>query len=368
MGVVAIWINAGQRGAALMLAAAVVLYVASRAAATATAGGRPASAGRMAVGHWMPIATVAAVAALLGQFAVAVGVVFASAVACLSLGIGSLALVNPGAGGVPAGRSARRRWPLLVPAGLLALLAGFHRSVRWTDAAALAVEGAVILLVWTGRPRRTSAVTVPGRVPPLLRPVQLAVATLAAVAGAVLAVQAMSWATAANDRATPGLLTATVLAPLLILPALGTATDWAARGAAPEAASGLVGMALLDACLGLPIVAAFAAARSVLVDTLAARPGLLWGWQGWPAWLDAVPPSSSLATSRPVLDTLAVSPLAPFPVAVWRVDLIALLAISAALVPVGLGRYPVSRGMAAALCLAYAAYLFAALRYGVGGL
>ena len=374
-------LNLGQRSVALLAVAAVALYLASRTAADALAGTvdqRP-TAGRLALGHWLPVAVLAVVAAATGQFAVAVGIVFATAVGCLSLGLGTLAAVAPRPVGAPS--AARRTWPLLVPAALMSLLAGFYRTVRPWDAAALAVVAACVLAVWCDRP----AVAVDGasdaapdavpvrRLPVPLRGLQLVVAVALAVIGAGLAVLGLTGSAAAAEAANPGLLTATVLAPLVVLPILGTAADLAARGppAASQAASALVGVALLDACGGLPIVVAVAAARANLIDKLAANPDLLWGWHDWPRWLGvaaAVPPATLPAA--PPSDVLfsfhVVPPVVPFPLAVWRVDVVVLLALSAALVPVALGRFALTRAQGVALIVGYAAYLFYALRLGVG--
>ena len=375
MELLGVALNVGQQSVTLMFGAAVALYVAGRSAAGAMAGGRPPSGGRLAVGHWLPVATVSVVAAMAGQFAIAVGIVFATAVGCLSLGLGTLALVAPAA--VVAPVAARRTWPLLVPAGLLALLAGFHREIRSVDAAALAVQGACVLLLWRDRPtgeaNPAGVGIVPGWVPAALRPVQLALAVALAGVGAYLAIQGLAWASSVSEAASPGLLTATFLAPLVVLPILGSAADLANRGpmAAGEAASALVGVAMLDACAGLPLTVAAAAGRSKLVAVLSADPTRLGGWQGWHRWLGVAAPTVAAATTaatRPdhgLSVVLDVSAAVPFPLAVWRVDVVAVIALSVALVPVALGRWPLSRGQGVALVLAYLAYLFLALRLGV---
>ena len=361
-------LNSGQRSVALMLGAAVALYVASRAAADALAAGRPLSAGRLAVGHWAPIAVVSGIAAAIGQFAVAVEIVFATAVACLSLGVGTLAIVAPAPVAAPA--VGRRTWPLLVPAGLLALLAGFHREVRWLDAAALTVEGLCVLALWVERPAADATPEVmPGRTPMAVRPVQFVLALALAIIGACLAIQGLTWAATASEAATPGLLTATVLAPLVVLPILGSAADLANRSpaGAATAASSLVGVALLDACAGLPLVAAAAGTRAYAVGALVADPTALGGWQGWHRWLGVAAPTLVTATTRPDA-TATVSAAVPFPLAVWRVDVVVFLTLSAALLPVALGRWSLTRGQGAALVLAFAAYLFLALQVGMANM
>ncbi len=373
MHLLGVALNVGERSVALMLGAAVALYVAGRAAADATAAGRSASGGRLALGHWVPVATVIVVASMTGQFAVAVGIVFATAVGCLSLGLGTLAVVTPAALAAPLG--ARRTWPLLVPAGLLAMLIGFHRDVRPLDAIALAVEAVCVLAVWRDRagdaPPKEPPAVVPGWVPAWLRPVQLVLAVGVAGVGSYLAIQGLTGAASANEAATAGLLTATFLAPLVVLPILGTAADLAHRGpaAASEAASALVGVALLDACLGLPLALATAVGRSKLVAMLSADPTLLNDWHGWRPWLGVVVPVAGVsASTRPVVLLApvveAVSAAVPFPLAVWRVDVVAMIALAAAITPVALGRWPISRRQGVLLLVAYVAYLYLTLWVG----
>ena len=378
MHLLGVALDVGERSVGLMLGAAVALYVAGRAAADATAGGRPPSGGRLAVGHWVPLAVVSAVAAAAGQFAVAVGLVFATAVGCLSLGLGTLAVVSPRPVGAPP--AGRRTWPLLVPAGLLAMLAGFHRDVRPVDAIALAVEGVCVVALWAERspappPDAEPVAVVPGRMPWPLRPVELLLAAGLAAVGAYLAIGGLTGAAAASEAATPGLLTATFLAPLAVLPILGSAADLTQRaggGATDEAASGLVGAALLNACFGLPLVAAVAAGRARLVAALAVNPDLLDGWHDWPRWLGTLPAVATVgAATRPTVVAAsgavsgAVSATVPFPLAVWRVDVVAVIALAAAVVPVALGRWPLSRAWGVALIGAYVAYLVLSLRVGL---
>jgi hypothetical protein len=383
MHLLGVALNLGERSVALMVGAAVLLYVAGRAAADATAAGRPASGGRLAIGHWLPIAAVTVVAAFVGQPAVAIGIIFASAIGCLSLGLGTLAVVAPAPVVAPA--NAKRTWPLLIPAGLMAWVAGFHRDVRPTDAAALAVEALCVLLVWSDRksdpvptePPAEPPALVPGWVPAWLRPVQLLLAVGVAIVGSYLAVQGLIWAAATNESATPGLLTATFLAPLAVLPILGTAADLARRGpaATTESASALMGVALLNACLGLPLALAAAVGRAWLKVRLAVDPNLLWGWHGWPAWLGLTP--ADLATTKPIAAVtpgedgpwpafarLVSSAPVPFPLAVWRVDLVVVVAVAVALIPVALGRWPLTRRQGVLLLAAFVAYLYVTLWVG----
>src|ERR1700679_3991312 len=108
-------------GKAMMLVGAVLLYVASRAGVESLAG-KEASPGKRAVGHWIPIAAAALVAMAIHRGDLALSIIFATSVGCLSLLVGSIAIVSPysDAPGVY-----RRVWPFALPVGLLTLLIGF---------------------------------------------------------------------------------------------------------------------------------------------------------------------------------------------------------------------------------------------------
>ena len=195
--------------------------------------------------------------------------------------------------------AARRTWLLLVPAAVLTLLAGFHRDLMPADAIAVGIEGLVVLYLWIERTAGADATAaVPTRTPAAARPAVFVAAVGLAIVGAALAVAAMVRSAATREAATPALLTATVLAPLVVLPALGTAADWAARGpvAAGEAASGLVGLALLDVCGGLPLVALAAAVRARVLQGMSDHHGVLLGWSGWGTWLGAATATAAAAT------------------------------------------------------------------------
>src|ERR1700689_4705304 len=81
-------------GRLLLLIGAALLYVASRAAVDALSGGRP-SPGWRGGGHWVPIAAAALVAMALRRADLAISIVFATSVGCLSLVVGSIAIISP---------------------------------------------------------------------------------------------------------------------------------------------------------------------------------------------------------------------------------------------------------------------------------
>src|SRR5262245_88248 len=127
-----------------LLAAAVGWYVASRAAVHALAGHSPAPL-RRAVGHCIPVGIVAIIALIRNEPQIAIGVIFRSSVACLSLVLGVVTLTAPPD---TITVEARRKWLFILPATMLVFLAGYKGQFTWTHAAALAIEGVVILLLW----------------------------------------------------------------------------------------------------------------------------------------------------------------------------------------------------------------------------
>src|SRR5689334_14027604 len=135
----------------IMLAgAAFALYVASRLGVYAlqcrgdsmgTRGIGPAT-----VAQWLPIAAVA-ILALRAAPEVSVSVIFASSVACLSLVLGTMFFSAPSTG--PLESRNRRAWGMVLPAAVLALLAGFAAEFTLKHAVIFALEGAVALMLWT---------------------------------------------------------------------------------------------------------------------------------------------------------------------------------------------------------------------------
>src|SRR5436305_5981502 len=92
----------------LLFGVAIGWYVAARGATDALAGRDPGGApGRRAIAHWMPVVIVALYAIARGEPALALGVVFASSVAALSLVLGVVTLTTP-----PSliAVDARRKW------------------------------------------------------------------------------------------------------------------------------------------------------------------------------------------------------------------------------------------------------------------
>ena len=367
----------------LLAAGMVMLYVASRAGVDALVRGNFAVRhGWAAVGHWIPVAAVALTAVAAGRGEIALGVVFGTSVAALSLAFGLITYMAP-PGELPP---SRRVWPFLLPAALLPLVAGFSGELNAVHAVMIAVLGLSVLQVWRGvggggragagsfhrnggianggtvadvlaREVEPLAYAEPDTVGPsgpptldyvspppgagrlmwdretLLRGAQGLLAVALAAAGARAAVLGTIHADAASKLTRAEMLSAAALSPLLILPVLATGTESAQRGRSADACGGLVALSLLNLCGLLPAVVFFWYLRT------AAPEGAGWGL------VAAV--KSAVSQGRPI----------PLPLAVWRVDAVVLTVLGFALIPVALGRWTLGRLESAGLIVGYAAYL-----------
>ena len=164
-----------DNAAVLLLAgAAAGWYAASFTASEALAGSRLALRRRV-LGQWLPILAMALVATLAQQTEVALGVLFATSVAALSLVLGIVTIAHEFApppappGGFPVIETsnphvvavattpdavvsrARRPWAFILPAALIALLAGFSGRLTGLHAVLLAVAGLFIVSLWNAR-------------------------------------------------------------------------------------------------------------------------------------------------------------------------------------------------------------------------
>src|SRR5262245_42849891 len=138
-----------QDNAALLvlIGASVAWYVAARAAVDALAGDSSAP-GLRAIGYWMPMALVALLAAVGKQPQIAAGVPFGASVACVSLVIGVVQLTSPPRTIVVEDR---RRWVFLLPAAVLAILAGFKARLTLLHAGVFLIAGIALLPLWLHR-------------------------------------------------------------------------------------------------------------------------------------------------------------------------------------------------------------------------
>ena len=342
------WAGDGRVGTVLLLGVAgALLYAASRTAAAALAGRGPVRPGWRAVGHWLPIAATALVAAARGHADVAVALAFATSVACLSFVLGVLTYLAP-MDQLPASRKA---WPFVLPAALLALIAGFSGHVSWVHAVAMALLGTALASVWRDPalqepppPPSPFADSQPRPNPtfPWLRVVELAVAVALAVVGGWYAVDGTVRAAAAARLFPAATLAVVILSPLVTLPMLNPAAPDAPSGQTASTVSTLVAVALLNLCALLPLLSFL-----WLFKTAMAAPGDAAGVTAAATNPASVSLFSFLAGSKPL----------PFPLASWRVDAVVLTVLGFVLIPVSLGRWELRRAEAVGLIVGYAAYL-----------
>ena len=285
---------------------------------------------RRALVQWLPICASTLAATVMGQTGVAIGLVFGSSVACLSLVMG----LSSCFGGVRELPVNSRLWCLVMPAALLVLMMGFHGSFVLLHGAMLLIMGATFLAVWVEKPATLGP---PLALPadPQPAPVQPIPATVSAILlaalGAWVAIRG-AVLTGEHSRMLPAdLLAATVLSPLLLLPALGSATTVAQRGQMGHVVTALCGTVLLNLCLLLPLV--------IFAD-----------------WIHGVWTHPEVAETAAVIGSSVRA--TPFPVVTWRVDTVVLVVLGFALIPVAVGRWLPDRFESVLLIAAYIAYLF----------
>jgi hypothetical protein len=346
-------------GTALIAVGAVMLYVASRAAADALAGDDADRPGVRALGHCVPIAAVALMClypgiarphAEGGRPQVAVGLIFATSVACLSLVLGIVTYLAP----VTALPATRRAWPFVLPAALLALMAGFNGSLTWVHAGMLLVLGATVMNLWLGAGAAGEDGLDPGGAPsataagPPRRPwdgkrkLELALAVALALLGGWAAARGAARLETTSRLFAGALVAGTVLSPLLTLPVLGTTARLAERGQGGSAVATLVAVALFNLCLLLPLVIVANYAVTGLTQP-------------------APSPDAAYASGAPAAGLFAAlqgfGQPAPYPLVAWRIDTVVLVVLGFALIPWAIGRWTIARAESAALIFGYAVYL-----------
>jgi Ca2+/Na+ antiporter len=341
--------------AVLILLGSAGLYVASRAAVDALARingnpglGRLPSPGLLALGHWMPIVALAGFAAARGLSQVALGVIFGSSVAALSLAMGLVTYLLPPSS-LPA---SRRAWPFVLTGVMVPLLGGFSGQLTWLHALILLVLGAIAWWVWKGAavelsPAQALAAALPAldagtavartpdreTIPVTLRAIQWLLAVGLALLGAKMALRGAAGAEANSRFMTTGLLAAAVLSPMIVLPMIASGTDLAHHGRSGEAVAALMGLAMLNLFILLPMVIVFWYIRSA--GQIGYQAGLVGFWE-------------------------KLEPI-PLPITVWRIDLVMLTIIGFAMVPVAMGRWALGRLESIGLIIGYVGYLVAEL-------
>ena len=324
-------------GLPLIVLAGLAMYVASKALSDALVAGRAGLSGRLALGQWMPIAVVAIAAVAGDRPAIAIFLIFSSSVGCLCLGTGAVALL----GFFPEANVARRVWTFLLPAGLLIFLAGFQGGISLWVAGLFALQGMVVLLLWVAR---KDGIGQPQPVVPIgrgtgFRVVQFILAIYIACIGAWFALHGIDHVSAGNEFASSGLLTATLLSPLLVLPIIVTGTELAQRNQASMAVDAQMGVVLLNLCALLPLVVVTSYARQFVMQRIINKP---------------------LPTTFPAALDLKAFPL---PLGVWRVDVVMLIALGLFLMPVALGRWTLTKQQGLGMMIGYAVYLTLAIKF-----
>src|SRR5579859_700439 len=132
---------------------------------------------RRALVQWLPICASTLAATIMGQTGVAIGLVFGSSVACLSLVLG----LSSCFGGIRELPANSRLWCLVTPAALLVLMMGFHGSFVLLHGAMLLIMGGTFLAVWVEKPATAAGppMALPTETP--VSPIQPIPATVAAI-------------------------------------------------------------------------------------------------------------------------------------------------------------------------------------------
>jgi Ca2+/Na+ antiporter len=363
-----------EHAAVLLLAgAAAGWYVASLVAMDALAGGKLALQRRV-LGQWIPILSMALIATLAQRTEIAVGVLFASSVAALSLVLGIVTLscefsARPAApGGFPVIETgnphvveisgpadpgpfrARRLWAFVLPVALIAMLAGFTGRLTAFHAVALLIQGLVIFSLWAARNEFRSIDILPEASPqPPAGTGRRVVEILLAIVLALLA----SWAgvRATHDVSreigllSGGFVAAVLVGPALVLPMIGTGMALARSNLYPAAITSSVGIVLLNLCFGLPLVVGM--------------------WYARPLWEPPAERMTAMLSPRHVVPSTGpiatdLSPAAPgvrYPLPVWRVDTVILILLGLVLLPLAVGRWLPGKLEGVLLIFVYVVYM-----------
>ena len=331
----------GRGGALLLMAlAAVTLFAASRTAAGALArlagGGGDARPGMRALGYWLPIAVTSLVALRLRKPEIAVALAFSTGVAAGSFVLGVLTYIAP----MESAPASRRAWPFVLPAALLALVAGFSGEFTSVHALAMLILGAAVSLAWREAAKKSEpALAQAAEAPRLaygLSAAELVLALALAAVGGWAAVTLATRAAAAVPLVSTRLVTVALLTPLLSLPMLTGAPPERAAAHTSSMASTVVALVLLNLCVLLPVLT------------------IIWHVAGG---LAAAGAAASSQSSNLIASVAAGATPMPFPLATWRIDAVVLTVLGLALIPVGLGRWELGRWEAIGLVAGYALYL-----------
>ncbi|MGB7159271.1 MAG: hypothetical protein WBD40_14475, partial [Tepidisphaeraceae bacterium] len=349
---------------------------------------RAPSAARHALAQWGAIAWVALVAVWLDHPEIAVGVIFSTSVAALSLHLGVAVASIPQArraghgfdivldpsGDARSGASASlpgnritpsRAWAFVLPTAVLTLVVGFSGKLTLIHALVLALEGVLVATVWQqagqGIPPEAS------RRLSTERKLQLALAVVLGAVGAVAAVYGAVRMSAETKIMSTGLIASAALGPLLILPMIGSASVLASHGHAQTAVGASVMIVFLNLCLLLPVAVTVWHVRQMFVV---------------PPVVEAVTPTTKSTTTAPMAPTTTTTTtqaiddesfvdeeaafsvddmpkVFTFPIATWRIDTVLLILLGLMILPVALNLWEIRRSEGLLLIVVYACYLVA---------
>jgi Ca2+/Na+ antiporter len=283
-----------------------------------------------------------------GRPGVAVALIFGACVSCATLVLGVVTYIAPLASLPPS----RKAWPFILPAALLALLAGFAGNLNWMHAGMFALLGVVVMNLWVGTHTEDAHWTDRDKTktrPNVFRVVQLVLAVALSGIGGWAASRGIARAEQSSRILTGVLLASAVVAPLLTLPILGATAAVAERGRPDSAVSTLVAIVMINLCGVLPVVIV----SHYAVVALSAGPTVL-------AEQPTTRPSTAPATLPTTLPTAATAErvwTVPYPLASWRVDTVILIVLGFAMIPWAIGRWVLTRAESLALIFAYAVYL-----------
>jgi len=259
---------------------------------------------------------------------------------------------------------------MVLPVGVLALMAGFSGKLTLLHALLFAIQGLFVLMVW--QPRDPAPTVRAARLSGTSR-AQLALAIVLAVIGAFCAIYGAVRMSEETGIMSTGLIASAALGPLLILPMIGSASLMAAHGQVQTVAGASVVMVLLNLCLLLPLVIVGWHLREqyfvppTTPEALAApvtRPTTN------AATKPAMAPTTATTTStspsdedipEDFADEVAIPDDMPrvlsFPIAVWRIDTVLLILLGLVLLPVALNLWDLRRSEGILLVAVYACYL-----------
>jgi Ca2+/Na+ antiporter len=332
------WPPDGSNKSMLLIASlsvvAIVLYVASWATRDALGKTGFVSPGRRAFAHWIPIAAATLMLLFMKRAELAMAVIFSTSVGCLSLVLGSVVIAEPENETPHAWRSL---WPFVLPAGLLALLAGLAGRLSWIHAVVFLLEGMVILGAWR---ERSESYEQPTLAESLLgerrrkgvNPLNLALSILLVVIAAMAAVYGSLGLVNISTNLRQSLVVPLVLSPLLVIPMLLDGAIEGKRGRPWVSTTTGVGVVLLNLCLLLPAVV-------LLWYPVSAFHGIWYIPQSWRF--------DSLKTIDPLI----------YPMITWRVDTVVVVVLGFILLPVSLGRWKLGRAEGLVLIAIYAVYV-----------